>query len=49
MIQASDDLDQFDVTPDAKRFLVVRMNEGQMRPVSHLITHWEGLLESQDD
>ena len=45
VIQASDDLDRFDVTPDAQRFLVSRRNEVAIRPVSHLITQWERLLE----
>jgi serine/threonine protein kinase len=45
VIQASEDLDQFDVMPDGSRFLVVRRPEGQIRPVSHLITGWEELLE----
>jgi hypothetical protein len=49
VIQASVDLARFDMTPDAQRFLVLRRNEEQIRPVSHLITHWEGLLESQAD
>ena len=44
VIQASDDLAWFDVNPDATRFLVLRRNEGQIRPVSHLITQWERLL-----
>ena len=45
VIQASEDLDQFELTPDATRFLVVRRNESQIRPVSQLIVGWEGLLE----
>ena len=45
VIQESDDLSDFDVTPDGSRFLLVRANEGSVRPVSHVITRWERLLE----
>jgi Tol biopolymer transport system component len=45
VIQESDDLSDFDVTPDGSRFLLVRANEGSVRPVSHVITRWQRLLE----
>jgi len=47
VIQASEDVNQFEVSPDASRFLVLRRTEDQIRPVSHLIVGWERLLEAR--
>jgi hypothetical protein len=44
VIQASKDLMSFDVVPDGSRFLLLRANEDAIRPVSHVITHWQRLL-----
>jgi len=44
VIQASSDLNGFDVMPDGSRFLLLRANEDDVRPASHVITHWQRLL-----
>jgi hypothetical protein len=45
VIQASEDMGEFEVTPDGSRFLIIRDNEGEIRPVSHVITQWQRLLK----
>ena len=44
VIQASNDLNGYDVMPDGSRFLLLRASEDESGFVSHVITHWQRLL-----